>query len=128
MSNFAVEHVKRVRSVVQNRMDRRPVSSATHGAPAGGSRITESWIRCLNDYHLDPDSRDDPEVVGYTELQERQESLADLRAVAEVEMADLYQQLAGSGYAIMLTDRDGVLLSFFGDPGFTHAASKSGLM
>ncbi|GGE84098.1 sigma-54-dependent Fis family transcriptional regulator [Massilia psychrophila] len=128
MSNFAVEHVKRVRSVVQTGMDRQPASSAAHGAPAGGSRITESWIRCLNDYHLDPDSRDDPEVVGYTELQERQESLADLRAVAEVEMADLYQQLAGSGYAIMLTDRDGVLLSFFGDPGFTHAASKSGLM
>jgi transcriptional regulator of acetoin/glycerol metabolism len=123
MSNFAVEHVKRVRSVVQNRMDRQSVS-----AVASGSRITESWIRCLNDYQLDPDNRDDPEVVGHVELQERQESLADLRIVAEVEMANLYQQLAGSGYAIMLTDRDGVLLSFFGDPGFTHAASKSGLM
>ena len=123
MSNFAVEHVKHVRSVVQNRMDRQTVS-----AVVGGSRITESWIRCLNDYQLDPDSRDDPEVVSHTELQERQESLADLRSVAEVEMANLYQQLAGSGYAIMLTDRDGVLLSFFGDPGFTHAASKSGLM
>jgi transcriptional regulator of acetoin/glycerol metabolism len=123
MSNFAVEHVKHVRSVVQNRMDRQSVS-----AVGGSSRITESWIRCLNDYQLDPDSRDDPEVVGHAELQERQEGLADLRSVAEVEMANLYQQLAGSGYAIMLTDRDGVLLSFFGDPGFTHAASKSGLM
>jgi transcriptional regulator of acetoin/glycerol metabolism len=123
MSNFAVEHVKHVRSVVQNRMDRQSVS-----ALASGSRITDSWIRCLNDYQLDPDSRDDPEVVSHTELRERQESLADLRVVAEVEMANLYQQLAGSGYAIMLTDRDGVLLSFFGDPGFTHAASKSGLM
>jgi transcriptional regulator of acetoin/glycerol metabolism len=143
MSNFAVEHVKRVRSVVQNRMDRQSlgavnssVTNAINGAITGsmtnavvsGSRITESWIRCLNDYHLDPDSRDDPEVVGHVELRERQESLADLRVVAEVEMANLYQQLAGSGYAIMLTDRDGVLLSFFGDPGFTHAASKSGLM
>jgi len=124
MSNFAVEHVKRVRSVVQNKIER----AAMDGAAAGGSRITESWIRCLNDYRLDPDCRDDPEVVGQAELQQRQDSLADLRAVAEVEMANLYQQLAGSGYAIMLTDRDGVLLSFFGDPGFTHAASKSGLM
>ena len=120
MSNFAVEHVKRVRSVVQNRMEREPAAS--------GSRITESWIRCLNDYQLDPDSHDDPEVVSHAELQQRQDSLTDLRTVAEVEMANLYQQLAGSGYAIMLTDRDGVLLNFFGDPSFTHAASKTGLM
>ena len=132
MSNFAVEHVKRVRSVVQNRTERAAVEgaidSAVTGGAGGGSRITASWIRCLNDYRLDPGSRDDPEVVGHAELQQRQESLADLCAVTEVEMANLYQQLAGSGYAIMLTDHDGVLLSFFGDPGFTHAASKSGLM
>jgi transcriptional regulator of acetoin/glycerol metabolism len=120
MSNLAVEHVRRVRSVVQNKMDREPVAS--------GSRITESWIRCLNEYRLDPGTRDEPEVIGNAELLERQEGLADLRGVAEVEMANLYQQLAGSGYAIMLTDHDGVLLNFFGDPGFTHAASKSGLM
>lgn len=120
MSNFTVEHVKRVRSVVQNRMARQPAVS--------GSRITESWLRCLNDYQLDPDSRAHPEVVGPAELRQRQEKLADLRTVAEVEMANLYQQLAGSGYAIMLTDSDGVLLNFFGDPSFTHAASKTGLM
>jgi transcriptional regulator of acetoin/glycerol metabolism len=61
-------------------------------------------------------------------LRERQERLADVQAVAKVEMANLYQQLAGSGYAIMLTDREGVLLNYFGDPAFTHAASKTGLM
>ena len=120
MTNFDVEHVNRVRSVVQNHALRAPV--------ANGSRIIESWMRCLNEHQLDPASRLDPEIVGHAELQQRQESLADLRTVAEVEMANLYQQLAGSGYAIMLTDRDGVLLNFFGDPGFTHAASKSGLM
>jgi transcriptional regulator of acetoin/glycerol metabolism len=123
MSNFAAEHGKRVRSVVQNRIERASLAAA-----ASGNCITKSWIRCLNDYRLDPDSRIDPEVVGHAELQERQDNLADLRTVAEGEMANLYQQLAGSGYAIMLTDRDGVLLNFFGDPGFTHAASKTGLM
>ena len=120
MSNFAAEHGRRVRSIVQGKVQRMPASN--------GSRITESWIRCLNDYRLDPDSRDDPEIVDNSELRERQDSLADLRNVAEGEMANLYQQLAGSGYAIMLTDRDGVLLNFFGDPSFTHAASKTGLV
>ena len=120
MTNFAAEHGNRVRSIVQNRIQREPAAS--------GSCITTSWIRCLNDYQLDPDSRRDPEVVGHAELLQRQDGLADLRTFAEAEMANLYQQLAGSGYAIMLTDRDGVLLNFFGDPGFTHAASKTGLM
>jgi transcriptional regulator of acetoin/glycerol metabolism len=102
--------------------EREPSSSAT------GNRITQSWIRCLNEYKLDPGACNDPEVVSPAELRARQERLADLQAVAKVEMANLYQQLAGSGYAIMLTDRDGVLLNYFGDPAFTHAASKTGLM
>jgi len=120
MSKFAVEHVRRVRSVVQDRT--RP------DAIASGSRITQSWIRCLNEYQLDPDTSEEPEVIGHVELQERQARLADIQSVADIEMANLYQQLAGSGYAIMLTDCDGVLLNYFGDPSFTHAASKSGLM
>ena len=119
MSKFAVEHVKRVHSVVHDR---------TGSDRVGGNRITRSWIRCLNEYQLDPASCADPEVVAPVELQERQERLADVQAVAKVEMANLYQQLAGSGYAIMLTDSEGVLLNYFGDPGFTHAASRTGLM
>jgi transcriptional regulator of acetoin/glycerol metabolism len=120
MSKFAVEHVKRVRSVVQSRTGSDRI--------AAGNRITQSWIRCLNEHKLDPGTCAEPEVVAPGELQERQERLADVQAVAKVEMANLYQQLAGSGYAIMLTDRDGVLLNYFGDPAFTHAASKTGLM
>jgi len=120
MSKFAVEHVKRVHSVVHDRIGGDRIGS--------GNRITRSWIRCLNEYQLNPDSCADPEVVAYDELQERQERLSDVQAVAKVEMANLYQQLAGSGYAIMLTDSEGVLLNYFGDPAFTHAASKTGLM
>jgi transcriptional regulator of acetoin/glycerol metabolism len=120
MPNFAVEHVNRVRSVVQSRNGPERLGSA--------NRITQSWIRCLDEYRLDPGTCAEPEVVPFAELQERQERLADVQAVAKVEMANLYQQLAGSGYAIMLTDREGVLLNYFGDPAFTHAASKTGLM
>jgi transcriptional regulator of acetoin/glycerol metabolism len=120
MSKFAVEHVKRVHSVVHDRIGADCIAT--------GNRITRSWIRCLNEYQLNPDSCAEPEVVAPFELQERQERLADVQAVAKVEMANLYQQLAGSGYAIMLTDREGVLLNYFGDPAFTHAASKTGLM
>jgi len=134
MLEIAVEHVKRVRSVVHGRLESNhalgPAPHPDHEPGLAGTvnRITQSWIRCLNEYKLDPGACNDPEVVSPAELQARQEGLADLQAVAKVEMANLYQQLAGSGYAIMLTDRDGVLLNYFGDPAFTHAASKTGLM
>jgi transcriptional regulator of acetoin/glycerol metabolism len=120
MPNFAVEHVNRVRSVVQSRNGPSRVGAA--------NRITQSWIRCLDEYRLDPGTCAEPEVVPAAELLARQERLADVQAVAKVEMTNLYQQLAGSGYAIMLTDREGVLLNYFGDPAFTHAASRTGLM
>jgi transcriptional regulator of acetoin/glycerol metabolism len=134
MLEIAVEHVKRVRSVVHGRLESHRALVATSDPERESShagtlnRITRSWIRCLNEYKLDPGTCNDPEVVSPSELQARQEGVADLQAVAKVEMANLYQQLAGSGYAIMLTDRDGVLLNYFGDPAFTHAASKTGLM
>jgi transcriptional regulator of acetoin/glycerol metabolism len=67
-------------------------------------------------------------VVDRPELEERRDRLTDVLEAANMEMANLYQQLSGSGYAIMLTDGDGVVLNYFGDPSFTHAASKSGLM
>ncbi|MCG7905937.1 MAG: sigma-54-dependent Fis family transcriptional regulator [Candidatus Thiodiazotropha taylori] len=47
--------------------------------------------------------------------------------IARIEMTDLYQQLAGSGHAIMLTDKDGILLNFIGDPQFTDAAAHAGM-
>ena len=144
MLEVAAEHVKRVRSVVQGRLAPQgaagevpnqatghtssPYSDSHADSPGAPNRITRSWIRCLSDYKLDPASCHDPEVVSTVDLQERQSRLIDLQAVAKAEMANLYQQLAGSGYAIILTDRDGVLLNYFGDPAFTHAASKTGLM
>lgn len=121
MSGLGVNHIKRVHAVVQACMK-------TNGGSGVTNPVFQSWIRCLNDYQLEPDCRDDFAVVDRAELQDRQERLADVMEVAKVEMANVYQQLAGSGYAIMLTDRDGVLLNYFGDPSFTHAASQTGLM
>lgn len=120
MSKIAVDHIRRMHSVIESRVKLGGVTT--------GNQIVQSWLRCLNDYHLDPENCDDPVIIGAAELQEREHSIADVQQVAKVEMANLYQQLAGSGYAIMLTDADGVLLNFFGDPAFTHAASKTGLM
>jgi len=90
--------------------------------------VKRSWLRCLDEYGLDPDSSPDPVVISRQDLLARKEQNLELVSFAEVEMANLYQQLAGSGYSIILTDRDGVLLSYYGDPSFKLAASRTGLV
>jgi transcriptional regulator of acetoin/glycerol metabolism len=90
--------------------------------------VKRSWLRCLNEYGLDPDSGADPVVVSRQDLLARKEQNLELVSFADVEMANLHQQLAGSGYSIILTDRDGVLLSYYGDPSFKRAASRTGLL
>ena len=111
----------------------RSIDSVVRGmsrneGPSAPEYVKRSWLRCLNEYGLDPDSRADPVVVSRQDLLARKEQNLELVSFADVEMANLYQQLAGSGYSIILTDRDGVLLSYHGDPSFKRAASRAGLV
>ncbi len=90
--------------------------------------VKRSWLRCLDEYGLDPNSNAEPVVVSRQELLVRKEQNLELLSFADAEMAHLYRQLAGSGYSIILTDRDGILLSYCGDPSFKGAASRTGLV
>ncbi|MGB8338376.1 MAG: sigma-54-dependent Fis family transcriptional regulator [Burkholderiales bacterium] len=119
MNDMIANHVKQVYSVLHGGL-KNPGAIIP-------DRIARSWKRCQDEFGLDPASSPDPLIVERNELLVRQERLSGLLSVAKIEMANLYQQLAGSGYAIMLTDADGVLLNYFGDPSFTHAASKTGM-
>jgi len=95
------------------------------GAP---EHVKRSWLRCLDEYGLDPESNAQPAVVSRQELMVRKERSLELVSFADAEMTHLYRQLAGSGHSIILTDRDGVLLSYYGDPSFKGAASRAGLV
>ncbi len=86
-----------------------------------------SWRRCRDEYGLDPGVSPDPVIIDRQDLRDRLQKHERLLDIARVEMTDLYQQLAGSGHAIMLTDKDGILLNFIGDPQFTDAAAHAGM-
>ncbi len=86
-----------------------------------------SWRRCRDEYGLDPGISPDPVIIDRQDLRDRLHKYERLLDIARVEMTDLYQQLAGSGHAIMLTDKDGILLNFIGDPQFTDAAAHAGM-
>jgi len=108
----------------------RLVYSVIRGASpdaAAPEHIRRSWQRCVDEYGLDPESKAQPVLVSHQELLVRKEQNLELVSLADAEMAHLYGQLAGSGHSIILTDRDGVLLSYRGDPSFRGAASRTGL-
>ena len=107
----------------------RLVHSVTRGMSCSApEHVKRSWLRCLEEYGLDPASNGEPAVVSRQELMGRKERSLDLVGFADTEMAHLHRQLAGSGHSIILTDRDGVLLSYYGDPSFKGAAARAGLV
>jgi len=115
-----LEHARLVNAVVGLGGGMEPVEVV----PA----IARSWNRCVHEFGLDP-ARDEPVVVlDLRELKDRREPLERLRAIAQGEMATLYQQLAGSGFSVLLTDKEGVVLDFLGDPSFTETAAQCGML
>ena len=97
--------------------------------PAGqlDPRVLASWKRCVEDHHLDPQDSGKPTVVDKQTLAERRERCCHLVEMAKSEMTNLYQQVAGSGHSILLSDQDGVVLNYVGDPLFTTAAASTGM-
>ncbi len=106
------------------------LAAARGGISAADYRtfVLESWRRCIDDLGLAPERRDEPEVLGRAQIAERREACCHLVEMAKPEMTNLYQQVAGSGYSILLSDADGVVLNYIGDPLFTTAAASAGMV
>lgn len=90
--------------------------------------MIESWTRCLDEYGLDPALRPEAMVRSREDLRERHERFSVLLGFARAEMANLHQQLAGSGFAVLLTDPEGVVLNQVSDPEFAEGAAGAGMM
>jgi sigma-54 dependent transcriptional regulator, acetoin dehydrogenase operon transcriptional activator AcoR len=117
----------RARPSAQGNAD--PVGSAMrrHGTGLPVDEIVRaSWNRCINTYSLDPQETRRPTMVERADLQARRERLGVVLAIARIEMEGLGKLMEHSEYSIMLTDRDGVILSYVGDPGFSAIARRCG--
>jgi len=88
--------------------------------------VRASWNRCINTYALDPGELKRPTTVEHNDLQARRERLGVVLGIARIEMEGLGKLMEHSEYSIMLTDRDGVIVSHVGDPGFAATARRSG--
>ena len=99
---IVVRHADRVLRVAQGKM--------AEGPAALSEPIGDSWRRCVRDYSLDPVRAYSPAVISTGDLRGRQVQHEQLIQIASAEMDSLYDQICGSGYALLLTDASGVIL------------------
>ena len=111
-----VEHADRVLEVVR------------HGLTQQCDEVVvRSWGRCLDEYQLHPDRLRVPAILDREALEARCAVRADVIECARYEMTTLYQQLADSESAVVLTDTDGVIVHMVASPEFAAEMAPLGL-
>jgi len=89
--------------------------------------VSKSWQRCVDDFGTAPDAMRDTPVLNAQAVRERQQQFGELLNVARAEMESLYEMIAGSGYAVILSDTDSVILGAITDPAITREFREAGL-
>jgi transcriptional regulator of acetoin/glycerol metabolism len=115
--NLATSHASRILHVVQNGL--QPAGIEPH--------VTRSWYRCLREYRIEPSAPRQSTVLSSQSLKELQQRMGELLPVARAEMESLYEQIAGSGFAVILSDTQGVVLTTITDPTLQPEFRKAGL-
>lgn len=77
--------------------------------------IRDSWTRCVQQYRLDPTRMQEAVILPIERVREHQERLEEFLGIARHGLEALYQQVAGMGYCVLLTDARSVTVDFIGD-------------
>ncbi|MDO6460857.1 sigma-54-dependent Fis family transcriptional regulator [Granulosicoccaceae sp. 1_MG-2023] len=89
--------------------------------------VVNSWKRCVSEYRMDPSQRMRAHIVSPARLREHRERSERLIHIARNGLSELYRQVAGHDYVLLLADNKGVTVDFFGDPGFERELREAGL-
>jgi transcriptional regulator of acetoin/glycerol metabolism len=121
MSNqIESKHARTVVGFVRGAADRSEHSVVS-------SAIGASWRRCMIDYSLDPERPLEAYVLDGHTLQEYRNRHEHLIQVASAEIDWLYDHIAMSGCALLLTDAGGIVLYEKVDPTILETFRKAGL-
>src|ERR1700730_6994174 len=115
--DLVTSHASRILHVVQNGL--QPAEIEPH--------VTRSWYRCLREYRIEPSAPRQNDVLNSQFLKELQQRMGALLPVARAEMESLYEQIAGSGFAVILSDTQGVVLTTITDPALQREFRQAGL-
>jgi sigma-54 dependent transcriptional regulator, acetoin dehydrogenase operon transcriptional activator AcoR len=116
----AREHIATVMHVAEH-------GSHTARATHHDEIIRASWERCVHVHRLDPTRPQDAIILPSNQLREHQDRMEDFLHIARHGLETLYQQVAGLGYCVLLTDARGVTVDFLGDLVFEPSLRKAGL-
>jgi transcriptional regulator of acetoin/glycerol metabolism len=106
----------------------REILSATQGSASGRDpEVVSSWLRCLNDYKLDPEHKGEARILPESVLKEHKQEAEDLLLMARFGMEDLYRRVNSLGYVLLLTDKKGVTVDFIGDEKVDRELKRAGL-
>jgi transcriptional regulator of acetoin/glycerol metabolism len=89
--------------------------------------IRSSWLRCVNEHRLDPARMQEAVILPGELIREHQEQMDDFLHIARHGLETLYQQVAGMGYVVLLTDARGVTVDFLGDLQLDRSLRRAGL-
>jgi sigma-54 dependent transcriptional regulator, acetoin dehydrogenase operon transcriptional activator AcoR len=89
--------------------------------------IRASWARCVHEHRLDPTRMQEAVILPQTELREHQDRIEAFLHIARHGLETLYQQVAGMGYCVLLTDARGVTVDFIGDLHLDSSLRRAGL-
>lgn len=89
--------------------------------------VRASWLRCIEDYGMDPARRAAAHIITDTKFREHRDQSERLIATARSGLQALFRQVAGQNYVLLLSDADGICVDFFGDPQFENDLRSAGL-
>ncbi|MBU2965607.1 sigma-54-dependent Fis family transcriptional regulator [Amphritea sp. 2_MG-2023] len=89
--------------------------------------IGRSWQRCLTEYGLDPSQPRPARIVTHQTLREHQDSVDEFLNVARAGVEQLYTQISGLGYVLLLSDHRGITVQFLGNKHDDDRLHKAGL-
>jgi len=84
--------------------------------------LVSSWKRC-HKWGVDPKSVQD-ELLTDGELEDRRERMHDLFQACKPILETLYTQVRQSDFMVLVSDRDGYIVTKWGEPPFTERASR----
>ncbi|WP_448950420.1 sigma-54-dependent Fis family transcriptional regulator [Labrys neptuniae] len=113
-----VSHVDHIREIESVGLGAATVRDAT---------VVQSWLRCINKHRLDPAQACEAYIVPDIQLREHRQQSEELIAIARSGLESLFRQVVGQNYVLLLSDRAGVTVDFYGDPSFDNNLRKAGL-
>ncbi|MGL4285667.1 MAG: sigma-54-dependent Fis family transcriptional regulator [Phreatobacter sp.] len=96
-------------------------------ASARDGTVVRSWLRCVDEHKLDPTRPTEAYIVPDTQLREHREQSERLIGIARTGLENLFRQVAGQNYVLLLADAKGVTVDFLGDQAFMDHLRQAGL-